>query len=242
MQLADMSWTDARDAEVDVVLLPVGSTEQHGPHSALGTDWYLAEAVAAHGENASDRDVLIAPTLPIGIAEEHRAFPGTLWVSPDTFRDTIYETVSSIAHHGWDRVVIVNGHGGNIDALAEVCARITREEIAMCVPFTWFQAIDLPPDVPMGHAGAIETAGLLASHPEAVDTGRVEEAAAGGAERWGRWVAGVNLAVDSHEFTDNGVVGDPTIADANLGTALLEDAGLALAELIDALGQADTDT
>lgn len=235
MQLAEMSWTDAREMDVDAVLIPVGSTEQHGPHAALGTDWYLAEAVAARGEAKTDRTTLIAPTIPIGIAEEHREFTGTLWVSPDTFREVVRETVASLASHGWDRIIIVNGHGGNIDALAEICARIKRDHVATCVPFTWFQAIDLPPDVPMGHAGAIETAGMLAANPDGVHSDRIDDAAAEAASRWGNWVAGVNLAVDSHEFTENGVVGDPSVADATLGEALLDEAGTALAELIDSV-------
>lgn len=239
MRLAEMSWTDARDTNVDVVLLPVGSTEQHGPHAPLGTDWMLAEAVADRAQAESEHSVVIAPTLPIGVAAEHRAFAGTLWLSPDTFRETIRETVSSIAHHGWDHVIIVNGHGGNIAALNEICAAITREDIAHCVPFTWFDSIDLPSDIPMGHAGAIETAGILATHPELVDTDRADTAGDDAADRWGKWVAGVNLAVDSNAFTENGVVGDPSLADADLGESALEQASVQLATLIDAITAQD---
>ncbi len=235
MHLAELSWRDARDADVDVVLLPVGSTEQHGPHAPLGTDFYLAEAVAEHGVEASEHGALVAPTLPLGVAEEHRAFDGTMWLSPDTFRNTIREAVSGLAHHGWTEVVVVNGHGGNANALREVCAAITRSGTAACVPFTWFDAIELPADVPMGHAGAVETAGVLATRPELVHEDRLEGAAADAAERWGTWVAGVNLAVDTEEFSENGVVGDPTIADAELGQSALEEAGRRLATLIDAL-------
>lgn len=235
MDLAELSWTDARDADVDVVLLPVGSTEQHGPHAPLGTDWMLAEAVAERGVAASDRSALIAPTLPIGIAEEHGGFTGTLWVSPDTFRQSIREVVTSIAQHGWTRVIVVNGHGGNVDALGEVCAAITREGIARCVPFTWFQSIDLPADVPMGHAGAVETAAMLATRPDLVHEDRTEAAAAAAAERWGEWVAGVNLAVSSDEFTENGVVGDPSIADLELGESVLTEASEHLATVIDTI-------
>lgn len=235
MALADMSWTDAHDADIDVVLLPVGSTEQHGPHAPLGTDWMLAEAVADRGADASDADVIVAPTLPIGISEEHRAFAGTLWVSPDTFRDMIRETVQSLAHHGWDRVIVVNGHGGNADALGEIAADITRGGGTTCVPFTWFQSIDLPADTPMGHAGAVETAGVMAIRPELVHPDRLAEASAQAAERWGKWVAGVNLAIDSDEFSENGVVGDPTVADAELGESILQEAENALVELIGAV-------
>ncbi len=235
MELAELSWTDAREAEVDLVLLPVGSTEQHGPHAPLGTDRYLAEAVAERGDATTDHATVIAPTLPFGIAEEHRAFDGTMWLSPDTFRDAIRDAVESLAHHGWSTVVVVNGHGGNANALREVSAALTREDAATCVPFTWFDVIDLPAEVPMGHAGAVETAGMLATRPELVHEDLLEAASADAAERWGNWVAGVNIAVDTAEFSENGVVGNPAGADPELGRSLLDQAGSRLATLIDAL-------
>src|SRR6056297_2793632 len=121
MHLADATWTDADDADADLAVLPVGSTEQHGPHAPLGTDFLTAEAIAQAGadahETATDESVVVAPPVPVGIAEEHRQFTGTLWVSEDTFRAYVRETVESLASHGWDRVVCVNGHGGNTDAL-----------------------------------------------------------------------------------------------------------------------------
>lgn len=235
MQLAEMSWTDAHDTAVDAVLVPVGSTEQHGPHAPLGTDWMLAESVASRGVDASEHTVLVTPTIPYGVAEEHRHFPGTVWLSPDTFRQVIRETVDALVTHGWTRIILVNGHGGNINALAEVAKDRTRSSECTCVPFTWFQSIELPSELSMGHAGAIETAAMLATSDELVDKSRLDSAAANAADRWGDWVGGVNLAVDSHEFTENGVVGDPRIATTELGEDLLTEAGNALGELIDAV-------
>ncbi|PSQ13813.1 creatininase, partial [Halobacteriales archaeon QS_7_69_60] len=91
MNLSESTWTDVRDADADAALLPVGSTEQHGPHAPLGVDAMTAEAVAEAGaeryaNDDGDREALVGPTIPVGVAEEHRAFDGTLWVSPDTFR------------------------------------------------------------------------------------------------------------------------------------------------------------
>ncbi|WP_435196727.1 creatininase family protein [Natronomonas sp. EA1] len=236
MHLADSTWTDVRDTDADVALLPVGSTEQHGPHAPLGLDFLAAEAVADAGAEAYvdtyGREALVAPTLPIGIAEEHRAFDGTLWLSPDTFRANIRETVGSLAHHGFSRVVVVNGHGGNVDALGEVCATISRQDASYAVPFTWFDAIAAEG---MGHAGKVETALMRHLHPELVHEDRTQEAKDGAADRWGEWLHGVNLAHDSSEFTDSGVVGDPTTGSAALGEELLEEAAMALAEVADAV-------
>ncbi|WP_411967870.1 creatininase family protein [Haloferax sp. YSSS75] len=234
MRLSEATWTDAAALDTDLAVLPVGSTEQHGPHAPLGTDFLNAESVAEAGVEAFDGDVVVAPTIPVGIAEEHRAFDGTLWVSPDTFRAYVRETIESLAYHGFDRVVVVNGHGGNVDALAEVCRRISRTGDAYAVAFTWFDAVgDHSQD--MGHAGPLETALLRHTHPELVREDRIEEAREGAADRWGEWVSGVNLAHDSDEFTDNGVVGDPADGGAARGEELESLAADALATLLDAV-------
>jgi creatinine amidohydrolase len=238
MHLAETTWTEA-DAEADVALLPVGSTEQHGPHAPLGTDTLAAEAVAARGAEAYDGEAVVAPAVPVGVSEEHRHFAGTLWVSPDTFRAYVRETVESLAHHGWNRVVVINGHGGNVDALRELSARLTRDGVAYTVPFTWFDGVET--DLEMGHAGPMETSLLLATRPELVREGRLDEAATDGAARWGEWAAGVNLAYDSAEFASNGVVGDPREASEQQGEDLLEAAGEGLAALLGVVADREWD-
>ena len=247
MDLRSSTWTDAAGAGTDLALLPVGSTEQHGPHAPLATDALLAEAVAAAGADAYDGDVVVAPTLPFGVSEEHRAFAGSLWLSPDAFRAAVRDVVGSLAHHGWRKVVLVNGHGGNVDALREVAASVTREGEAYATSFTWFRSIDFGAldaevgPIEMGHAGAAETALLRATHPTLVDEDRVEEAGEEAADRWGEWVAGVNLAYDADDFSENGVVGDPSVGDAALGEQLLEASAAALAEVVDAVSDREID-
>ncbi|ELZ37687.1 creatininase family protein [Halorubrum tebenquichense] len=258
MRLSEVTWTDARDADVDVAFLPVGSTEQHGPHAPLGTDTLNAVAVAEAGADAYERgeesgesgvsspadrgEVAVAPPVPVGVAEEHRAFDGTMWVSPETFRAYVRESAESLVAHGVDRVVSVNGHGGNVEALAEVARRFSRDPDhgGYGVAFTWFEAVgDHASD--MGHAGPLETALLRATNPGLVREERVDEAGAGAADRWGEWVSGVNLAHDADEFTDNGVVGDPRDGDAERGELLLGRASDALAELAAAVVERDAE-
>ncbi|MFC7069148.1 creatininase family protein [Halobaculum lipolyticum] len=244
MHLSEATWTEVRDADVAAALLPVGSTEQHGPHAPLGTDSLTARAVAdaaaATWADAAGRDgdLLVAPPVHVGVAEEHRAFDGTLWVSPDTFRAYVRETVESLAHHGVDRVVLANGHGGNVEALAEVARRVSRDDgtDAYAVSFTWFEAVGEHASR-MGHGGPLETAMLRHVAPESVREERIEDARDGGSERWGEWVHGVNLAHDSDEFSDNGVVGDPTDGDAALGAELLARASDALVDVADAVAE-----
>ena len=249
MRLADATWTDVRDADVDVAFVPVGSTEQHGPHAPLGTDTLDAVAVAEAGAAAlagasadgdasegSRLEAAVAPPVAVGVAEEHRAFDGTMWVSPDTFRAYVREAAESLPHHGIDRVVFVNGHGGNVEALAEVARRFSRDDAhdGDAVAFTWFDAVGEHAS-DMGHAGPLETALLRATHPALVREDRVAAAGEDAADRWGEWVSGVNLAHDADEFTGNGVVGDPTDGDADRGEALLALASDALAELAAAI-------
>jgi creatinine amidohydrolase len=194
--------------------------------------------VAAAGADRYDGTVAVAPTVPVGVAEEHRGFAGTLWVSPDTFRSYVRDVVGSLAHHGLDRVVVVNGHGGNVPALGEVTATITRHDDAYAVPFTWFEAVgDHGSD--MGHGGPLETALLRATHPELVREDRIDEARKGASDGWGDWTSGTNLAHDSAEFTENGVVGDPGAGDAELGEELLDRAADALDRLLTAVADRD---
>ena len=233
MHLAETTWTEAAAAEADLAMVPVGSTEQHGPHAPLGTDHLAAAAVAEEAASSYDRAVVVTPPIPVGVSEEHRQFDGTLWVAPDTFRQYVREVLESLIFHGWNRIVIVNGHGGNAPAIGEVAARISRAEEALVVTFTWFDAAES--DHAMGHAGPLETSLLLHRYPELVREDELEEAAAGGSSRWGEWVSGTNLAHDSIEFTANGVVGDPTAATAEAGAALLDSATSALVDLLGAV-------
>ncbi len=235
MHLTEASWTDAEAVETNLAVLPVGSTEQHGPHAPLGTDALAAEAIAAEGAARAASEVIVAPTIPVGVAEEHRAFCGTLWVREDTFRAYVRETIESLASHGWNRVVVVNGHGGNVASLRECCGRFTRDSDGYAVPFTWFDSIslaDIEFDGQMGHGGPIETSLLQHLHPELIDETRFEQAATGAPDRWGEYHSGVNLTYDSDEFSDSGIVGDPREGSAQLGERLFETACEHLASLL----------
>ena len=93
-------------------IMPIGSTEQHGPNGLIGTDALCGEAVGRGVGAASD--TVVAPTISVGIAQHHMAFTGTMTLTPSTLILVIKEYVESLAHHGFDRFYFVNGHGGNI--------------------------------------------------------------------------------------------------------------------------------
>jgi creatinine amidohydrolase len=239
MNLAEHTWTDASDADTDLALVPVGSTEQHGPHAPLGVDFMTAEAIAeATAERYAeehDEEPVVTPAIPVGVAEEHRSFDGTLWVTEDSFRAYVGDVLRSLAHHGFDRVVVVNGHGGNTGALREVCGRVTRDGDCDAVPFTWFDAVD--PAFDLGHGGPVETSVMLHLAPELVREERYDEAAAGAGDRFGVFVGGTNLAYDFDEFSESGNLKDPSPATAAEGERLLDAAAEACVEVLAALDE-----
>ncbi|MGQ9699962.1 MAG: creatininase family protein [Candidatus Bipolaricaulaceae bacterium] len=231
MELSRMSWKEAREAfrRAQVALLPVGSTEQHGPHLPLGTDWMTAQEIA---RRASKRGGwLVLPIIPVGVSEHHRQFWGTLWVPPEILRDYVISVARSLAYHGLRRLVLVNGHGGNTAALEEATRRLRLEGIYAFL-YVWWRAI---PEVVAqvvesggSHAAEMETAVVLAIAPELVRSENYEEAAAQGAPEWGKKMEGVEVGFDTVDFSRSGATGNPVRATVEKGERILEAAAARL--------------
>jgi creatinine amidohydrolase len=220
--------------EVEVGVLPVGSTEQHGPALPLGTDFLTAEALAATVEDRPDAVVL--PTVPVGVSDHHRQFHGTLTVPPETFEAYVEGTVESLASHGVEKCVVVNGHGGNRDALSRVARRLRSDERAFVAPWSWFEAIGEVVDEEFGafpgHACQVESSMALAVARELVREDRLADAERGAGESWGRQVHGAELGFDTLDFTETGAVGEPTKASLEAGERLFEAASAELDLLV----------
>lgn len=230
MQLQELSWTDVRDEEFEVAVLPVGSTEQHGPHNPLGVDAIAARELA---RRACDRtDAVCLPPIEIGVAEHHRNFDGTLFVSPDTLRDYVYETLDSLTYHDINRVVVVNGHGGNSAALEQACSRITRHGDLYAVIWEWFTTRE----VEVGHGGEYETSMMLYLVEELVG-----EPVKGDAESWGQYINGASVAYDTEEFTEKGITGDARNANVETGERMFNESLQELVELIEWIRDVERD-
>jgi creatinine amidohydrolase len=124
MLLAHLSWPDVERylATSDTVILPIGSTEQHGPNGLCGTDHLTADGIGrAAGEKAG---VLVAPILAYGMATHHMGFPGTVTLRPSTLIAVVSDVVSSLHRHGFRHFYFVNGHGGNIGTLEAAFSEI----------------------------------------------------------------------------------------------------------------------
>lgn len=169
VRLTDISWIDADKflGSIDTLLVPVGSTEQHGPHAPLGTDTYTADFVA--NIVADKTGIIVLPTIPIGVSDHHRQFTGTLWVSSRIFHDYIMAVILSAASHGWRKFLIVNGHGGNTPSLHEVCEELRRYHGIFTAVLNAY-----PPKMD-GHAGRDETSIMLHLHSDLVYMDRAPE-------------------------------------------------------------------
>ena len=240
MYLGDETWPDlgAYFERESLALVPLGSTEQHGPHLPLATDHLIAEAFA---RTAAERTgTLCTPTVTIGVSPHHRQFHGTTWVDPPAFRDYVESFTRNLAYHGIDRVIYVNAHGGNVEHLREVGRRLRDEELMYAIEWMWDESVpDLVDDLfeqNGPHGGPKETALIQHLRPELVHDDRLEDARDGGipsVEDAETTTFGARTFYDAADNTGNGVLGDQTDATAEKGERLFEAATDQLVGLCD---------
>ena len=209
-RLGDCTWTELARAtqRQRIVVLPIGSCEQHGPHLPFDTDTRIALALAA-GLAAARADVLVAPAVGVSASGEHQGFIGTLSIGSAALEMMLIELVRSA---DWsDGVVLVNGHGGNLSAVSGAVSVLQSEGRRV---LNWW------PRLTGGdaHAGRTETSLMLAIAPDAVRRDAAQRGATEPiAELWGELRRGGVAAVST-----NGVLGDPLGATPEEGAAILE--------------------
>ncbi len=242
-----MIWGEAGWPEIDgldreaVALLPTGSLEQHGPHLPLLTDAMIAEAFGRDAESRLPRQVLLLPAIWLGASAHHLAFAGTLSASFEGYQEAVLAIGRSLRAHGFRKLFILNGHGGNT-SLNDLACRRLREEVPAFIAghAGWFDfASDtLWEEVLEGrerrirHADEAETSLMLHLRPDlvrmdcAVDDGLASS------------VPGIAWRFD--EITDHGVLGQATLASAEKGARIFRDCSVGLISALERLAAGPT--
>lgn len=238
-----------------VLVVPVGSVEQHGEHLPVMTDTLLADSVATTAAKriADDAPVLVAPPLRPGYSPHHCSFGGTLTAGFDTLLDLVRDTADSGLTNGFDALVLVNGHGGNGPLIDAAVSEIGREHPAVEVlGLTYFELVaDLVEEIRdsemggMAHGGEFETSLMLHLHPGLVDTESMPAT---------YWEEQYDLAGDDlvsggplsvyrpfEDYSDSGAIGDPDVADEATGKRLFKGSTEALADLLMEVHERNTD-
>lgn len=215
-------WQHIKEKITDrtVAIVPVGSIEQHGLHAPLGTDLIIAEAFAKTAEACNN--TVTVPAIPVGVAEYHRHFSGTLWVSTETLKQYVGEIIRSLSYHGIKKVIIVNGHGGNREPLKELSRHLKMEEDLNVVVWTWFESIEeeiinMYGERPPLHADETESSMLMAVAPELIIEENLEESAQGASDQWCKYFKGTMISQEVRDFSETGATGNPVKTDLEKG-------------------------
>ncbi|MEE2657854.1 MAG: creatininase family protein [Candidatus Latescibacterota bacterium] len=238
-----LTWAEMNDAiaHQKLVILPTGSTEQHGRHLPLDTDVFLTETVCLEvGRRAPDR-VLVLPPIAYGLNLHHIDFPGTIHIEPEVFIAFCVNITKSVAYHGFEKILIVNGHGSNQPLIDLIARKTVLATESLCFATGYFQFLmeafeEVRESEVVAHADEFETSLYLHLAPERVQMERAERAD----DRMGEFVS--SDSTKTIRFNDYwgrwtclGVHGDPTVATAEKGRIIFEAAVKGLLRAVDEL-------
>lgn len=237
-----LSWPEMNEAisQQPVVILPTGSTEQHGRHLPLDVDLFLTESICHELGKRADGSVLVLPPIPYGLNLHHIDFPGTIHVEPEVFIAYCLNVTKSVAYHGFEKILLVNGHGSNYPLVDLIARRTTLETASLCAAIHYFAFAtetfkSIKDTEVVAHADEFETSLYLHLAPERVqmDKANADDDVRGTYvssdstspyvrfnDYWSRW-------------TDLGVHGDPRTATAEKGKVIFDAAVAGLLEFVE---------
>ena len=243
----EMTWEDFSRGDPSrwIAVLPLAAIEQHGPHLSLGADAMIAQAYLAKTRAAlpAELPVTFLSLQTIGASDEHRAFPGTLTLSPETLLRVIEEIAESVHRAGVRKLVLVNSHGGNFEIMG-LAARSLRARLQMLVVFASWHLFGYPDglfgadEIAHGiHGGEIETSIMLAAHLELVRKDKAENFRST-AQTMEQEFKHLRLSLPAgfgwmtQDLNPSGAVGNVAAATAAKGEAALAHGACAFVELL----------
>lgn len=218
VELDQMTWPEVQERleEARVAIIPVGSTEQHGPHLALATDTTRAHRFSVRLAEHLYPRVLVAPPIPVGISAHHMGFPGSMTLRPETLMQLLMDYVGSLMQHGLEKFFIITGHGGNEDTIS-VATEIMRDELGLVIPHVNYKTFtsDITREIiasgRIDHAGEWEVSDAMFLAPELVREDELTDCGEGAAP-WKytelQSEFRIKYPIDWQELTSNGVMGD----------------------------------
>jgi creatinine amidohydrolase len=245
----ELTWPEVKEASKErVVVVPVGTLEDHGFHLPLNTDALIVETVCRKAVETVPDEALLMPTQVHGYSPHHMDFPGPITIRGTVFLEYMLDIVRSLAHHGFRRVLMVNGHGSNSSWL-ENAARMSIVEMPsiLCATVNWWaipevaQKVSEMRDSERGgtsHACELETSLMLAIRPDLVRMDKtVRDMRPTESKYFPPWdfyypSGAVRMMRHWSTLSDSGVMGDPTVASAEKGEAWLNAAVQGLAGII----------
>lgn len=246
----ELTWPEINVAVSNrkVLLLPIGSTEQHGHHLPLDVDNFLARSVCIAAAELAPTELLVMPTIPYGYNEHAQDFPGTIHITYHHFIEYCLDVCKSVAYAGFDRCLIVDGHGSNEHLCEFIARRATLETEAMFASTIWtnlavetFESVRDSPTGGAAHACELETSAYLYLKPDRVKMELAQDHYGGASGTQGskfmtvdltRGLGPIKLVRWTSAATPTGVSGAPTLATAEKGKAIVQAAAQNVVDFI----------
>lgn len=229
------TWVELKEvaARNPVVVIPVGSVEDHGPHLPLDTDNFLISSICDEAARRAEGDILLMPLIPYGFETHHMDFPGTIDIHMEHMLHFVLDVTKSVARHGFTRILLADGHGSNMPILDLVARRTIIETEALCAPFLWpslalsdIRQVRESALGGMSHACELETSVYLYLDQERVQMSKAvrEMEQPDSSYIWSDLLSPgpVRMMDIWTRFSKSGVNGDPTLATVEKGRVIFE--------------------
>jgi len=232
------TWLEMRDVvkrqPQPVVIVPVGSVEDHGHHLPLDVDNFTIGSICEEAAKRAPNEILLLPGIPYGFETHHMEFPGTIDIKPRHLEDFVVDVTTSVAHHGFRRILLADGHGSNMPILNIAARRTVLETEALCAAFIWpsiipdaIKQIRESPRGGMAHACELETSLYLHLNRNAVQMDKAVPDYNDHRDSQFHWQDlehGSKIVFMDwwSRISKTGTIGDPTLATAEKGKIVFE--------------------